>query len=128
MTRRVWACSVKRGVTDDWACVLPDVESRRLSRQVTNAMISRSSEKIGFGCMSNLDDEVREMSRGRKRRESTVTMTRFFGAEDKVDLAVGTDELLLGCGVRPKLKIKVQMEGATGHLFTSNLLACRAYP
>ena len=135
VTRRVRACSVERGATDDRAGVRPDVESRRSSRRVKNAIISRSSGKDGFGCLSNLDDEVREMSRGRKKREWTVTMTRFFGVEDKVDLAVGTPmeaarwqaEVFLGCGVRQKLKIKVRIEGATGRLFTSNLLACRAY-
>ena len=88
------------------------------------------SSKVNNEKVHAFTDEVQEMSWGKKKQESTVTMTQFYDAEDKVNLAMVTDTD--GGGVVASRALTwvcrpPKAEGQTGHLFASNLLVCRAY-
>ena len=103
--------------------VYVNLETRVLTHYTSH---THSAEKVHA-----FTNEVQEMSRGRKKQESTVTMTQFFGAEDKVNLAMVTDgggvaawwqaELLLGYVVRQKLKVKRD-------IYLPQICSCAAEP
>ena len=100
------------GHRDDWACVLPDIEFRRLSKNIKNVIYLARREHwllvhVNFEVMElthytsdthNAEeanafvDDVHKTAQGKKKKKKTVKTTRFFGAERVVDFAMASDE------------------------------------